>query len=153
MHFTYFNHTFAETSLMPGEPQGCVVMWWENELGRKFHEMQVFLLLDGAKPNIFERVGSFRGAQGTVNMIVLINGTCQWCHKKINRTSLTSKFGTAERVPSVALQGTCCKLFRLSAFISAIGGWTALSSQRCTLKLSEYGQHRLWCHSRAWLLR
>lgn len=49
-----------------------------TRLGRRFHEMKILCGGNNQEPDMFEKVSTFRGHRGTVDLTVVVNRTCRW---------------------------------------------------------------------------
>lgn len=65
-----------------------------NEMRRKFHELKI-LVNQTQEPDAHEKVSAFRGRGGTVDLTVVVNRTCRWCHAQIaDRNTVNCKLDT-----------------------------------------------------------
>ena len=63
---------FLSFSLFSGKTQAS------TRLGRRFHEMKILCGGNNQEPDMFEKVSTFRGHRGTVDLTVVVNRTCRW---------------------------------------------------------------------------
>eukprot|EP00438_Fugacium_kawagutii_P026857 Skav236831 [mRNA] locus=scaffold1707:292761:293228:- [translate_table: standard] len=57
-----------------------------KEMNRKFHELKILVNQNEGvwEPDVQEKVRNLRGPGGTVDLTVVVNRTCRWCHYKLD---------------------------------------------------------------------
>eukprot|EP00435_Cladocopium_sp_Y103_P031221 s3391_g7.t2 len=74
---------------------GDVKQRLSKEMGRRFHEMKLLCSGSNQEPDMFEKVSTFRGHRGTVDLTLVVNRTCRWCHAQItDRNTVNCKLDT-----------------------------------------------------------
>lgn len=57
-----------------------------KQMSRKFHELKILVNQNEElwEPDVQEKVCNFRGPRGTIDLTVVVNRTCRWCHCKLD---------------------------------------------------------------------